>query len=131
MPLTNSADYQVHLVDRFGNNGGDRYTMDRNEEGHQDNYRIPMHVIFNQTGALCTRYKKRITGLELQQHIVQKFVSMVSGNSVPVLYLLGSMFPKHFWSSATDDRASILGVLPISCYTKEAHPQKSIEKTKP
>ena len=122
MPSTNSADYQVHLLERAGNNGGDRYTMDRNEEGREDNYRIPMHVIFNQTGALCTRYNKRITGLQLQQHVVQKIVSSVSGNSVPVLYLLGMMFPKHFWSSASDDKASILGVLPISCYTKKAHP---------
>ena len=122
VPSTNASDFQVHLFERLRNGRSDSYTMDRDEDSREESVRVPMHVIFNQTGALCTRYRKRITGLQMQQHVVQKFVSSVAGHSVPVLYLLGSLFPKHFWSCATDDKASILGVLPISCYRKKQHP---------
>ena len=35
---------------------------------------------------------------------------------------MATLFPKHFWCSATHDPAAILGSAPISCYTNKTHP---------
>ena len=85
-------------------------------------YSAPMHILFNQLGSLCTRYSKRITGTQFQKHFVQSIVSRMRGFSFPLLYLKGMLFPKHFWSSATNDQSAILGVPPIFCYRKATFP---------
>ena len=83
---------------------------------------FPMHVLFNQAGSLCTRFNQRITGTQAQINFVQMIVATIRGMSVPLLYFMATLFPRHFWSSATHDPVAILGSAPISCYTNRAHP---------
>ncbi|KAL7538852.1 hypothetical protein ACHAXR_012264, partial [Thalassiosira sp. AJA248-18] len=82
----------------------------------------PCHVLFNQAGSLLTRHSKRISGTQAQQNFVQRIVSTVQGFSIPLLYLMASCFPRHFYSSATHDPCAILGSAPISCYTNATNP---------
>lgn len=91
------------------------------DEFPEHSYSAPMHVLFNQLGSLCTRFNKRITGTQFQQHFVQSVVSCMRGFSFPLLYVSGMLFPKHFWSTATHDPSAILGAMPISCYRKKVY----------
>ena len=77
----------------------------------------PCHVLFNQVGALCTRYNKKIKGTQVQQNFIQRMVSTIQGVSIPLVYIMGACFPRHFYASSSRDRCSILGCPPISCYT--------------
>jgi hypothetical protein len=76
----------------------------------------PLHVLFNQFGRMLYRHNKPIDGTMTQMSLVQGLVSRIEGTSIPVLYLFGMLYPKHFWASATHDPSSILGCPPISCY---------------
>lgn len=83
---------------------------------------VPCHVLFNQAAALCTRWNKRIKGGTPQQNFAQRLVSTVTGYSVPLLYMMGCCFPKHYWSASSGDPTSILGCAPISCYSNSTNP---------
>ena len=83
---------------------------------------VPCHVLFNQAAALCTRWNKRIKGSTSQQNFAQRLVSTVTGCSVPLLYIMGCCFPKHYWSASSGDPTSILGCAPISCYSNSTNP---------
>ena len=41
---------------------------------------------------------------------------------MPLLYFMATLFPRHFWCSATHEPAAVLGSAPISCYTNKTHP---------
>lgn len=75
-----------------------------------------VHILFNQVGRLLTRNSKPIDGTMAQKSLIQGLVSNIEGNSIPLLYVPGMLFPKHFWASATNDESSIIGSVPISCY---------------
>ena len=77
---------------------------------------FPCHVLFNQAASLCTRYNKKITGTQAQQNFIQRIVSTIQGTSVPLMYLMATCFPRHFYASSTADPCAILGCAPLSCY---------------
>lgn len=109
VPRTNAAQMEVEMADRN--------PVDCPESW----YSAPMHVLFNQLGSLCSRFNSRIKGSQFQQHFVQSIVSRMRGFSFPLLYITGMLFPKHFWSTPSNDPSAILGVMPISTYRKKLH----------
>jgi hypothetical protein len=108
IPRVNGAVTAVSLQDRNQRNDG--------------SLRVPMHVLFNQAGRLCTRYNKEIRGTQVQQNFVQRLVSSISKYAFPLLYFHALLFPKHFWAAAKHDKVATLGCAPISCYRKKVHP---------
>ena len=66
-------------------------------------HRVPIHVLMNQIGNLCNRYNHRITGTNPQQNWVQRLVAKQCGVSYPLLYPMSTLFPRHFYSQATND----------------------------
>ena len=108
IPRVNAADRELPLMDRHVPTNG--------------KVRVPMHVLFNQVGRMCTRYNKTIRGTRAQQNFVQKLVSTIYGYSIPVLFFHAMLFPKHFWSNSRYDPISTLGCAPISCFRKATHP---------
>ena len=96
--------------------------LHREEDEAELGRSFPMHVLFNQAGSLCTRYNRRITGTQSQTNFVQMLVSTIRGVAMPLLYFMATLFPRHFWCSATHEPAAVLGSAPISCYTNKTHP---------
>ena len=58
----------------------------------------------------------------MQQNFLQRIMSTIQGLSIPLLYLMASCFPRHFYAQATHDPIAILGSAPISCYTNATNP---------
>ena len=83
---------------------------------------VPSHVIMNQVGNLCNRYNHRIMGTNLEQNFIQRIVSQQCGTSHPLLYPMSTLFPSHFYAEAKHDSCSILGDVPICCYSRDTHP---------
>ena len=83
---------------------------------------VPIHVLLNQVGNLCNRYNHRITGTNPQQNWVQRFVARQCGVSYPFIYPMGTLFPRHFYSQATNDMCAILGDAPLFTYSHITHP---------
>ena len=108
IPRVNGAVKEVHLRDRTS-------TLD-------GVVRVPMHVLFNQAGRLCTRWNKTIKGTQVQQNFIQKLVSTIYGYSFPILFFHAMLFPKHFWCNAKHDPIATLGCTPISCFRKTTYP---------
>ena len=76
----------------------------------------------NQIGNLCNRYNHRITGTNPQQNWVQRLVAKQCGVSYPLLYPMSTLFPRHFYSQATNDMCAILGDAPLFTYSHITHP---------
>lgn len=76
----------------------------------------------NQVGNLCNRYNHRIMGTNLEQNFIQRIVSQQCGTSHPLLYPMSTLFPSHFYAEAKHDSCSILGDVPICCYSRDTHP---------
>ena len=112
VPKTNGADMEYTILEKGGGENSDRYYGTT----------VPMHVLFNQAGSLCTRYNKQMKGSRVQQNFVQKLVSSIRGFAFPLLYFAANLFPRHFWANATHDESAILGCPPISCMRKASHP---------
>jgi len=93
-----------------------------------DLFSVPSHVILNQAATCCQRQRAQIKGSLAQQNFVQRVVSRVFGSSFPLLYLMGTMFPRHYYAAATHDKCAILGSLPLSCFTNQAHPHGFLSK---
>ena len=91
--------------------------------------RQPTHVIFNMAANLLTRRNRNITGSQRQQNFVQRLASTLFGVTYPILYLMGMLFPKHFWSSASLDRHALLGCPPISCYRGDTNSAEGFAST--
>ena len=87
-----------------------------------DTKTAPLRVMFNQLGSNCTKFAKRITGTQSQQHFVQSLVSSVRGISYQVIYLAANMFPGVYWASATHDSSAILGCPVISQHRGTTNP---------
>jgi len=69
---------------------------------------VPCHVLLNQVGRLYSRRNHNIHGTRLQKNFIQRIVSTTLGRSMPLLYLLGACFPRHFYAEASNDPDSIL-----------------------
>ena len=70
---------------------------------------VPMHVLFNQAGRLCSRRDKQIEGTMIQKNFVQKLVSTIKGYAMPILFFHAMLFPRHFFASASHDEYATLG----------------------
>ena len=66
--------------------------------------RVPGHVLLNQAGTLLQRNNHQITGKYYQTGFIQRLVSTISGMSIPLLYLLATCFPRHWYASSTRDK---------------------------
>ena len=71
------------------------------------------YTILNQCGSLLTRKNHQLKGSSTQQFFLQKICSTSFGNSIPLLYPEGLLFPSIFYSAA-GDKCSILGAIPSS-----------------
>jgi hypothetical protein len=80
---------------------------------------VPSHVIMNQVGYLCNRYNHRIMGTNL---VHSEIVSQQCGTSHPLLYPMSTLFPSHLYAEEKHDSCSILGDVPICCYSRDTHP---------
>jgi hypothetical protein len=85
-------------------------------------YGVPSHVIMNKVGNLCNRYNHRIMGTNSEQNFIQRIVSQQCETSHPLLYPMSTLFPSHFYAEAKHDSCSILGDVPICCYSCDTHP---------
>ena len=104
MPKTSSGGYSPTILPREGTST------------------VPCHVLFNQAGSLCTRYNRRIKGTHAQQNFIQRMMATIQGVCIPLLYLMGTCFPRHFYASASRDSCALLGSPLLSCYTNASHP---------
>ena len=77
---------------------------------------ISGHVILNQCGSLLTRAKHRITGFSMQKNFLQSIASTRVGESIPLLYPEGMLFPSIFYKMIINDSA-ICGTIPSSLFT--------------
>ena len=84
---------------------------DKTPQGQQH---ISGHVILNQCGSLLTRRGKyKMRGWNSQRHFLQRICATTMGDSIPLLYPEGMIFPSIFYANAPDD-SSILGAIPSS-----------------
>jgi hypothetical protein len=83
---------------------------------------VPSHVIMNQARNLCNRYNHCIMGTNLEQNFIQRIVSQQCRTSHPLLYPMSTLFPSHFYVEVKHDSCSILGDVPICCYSHDMHP---------
>ena len=70
-------------------------------------------------GVLCFCYNQCIVGTSAQQNFIQRIAAKITGMSYPLIYLLGMLFPCHFYAQAKQDPGAILGVPPLCCYTNK------------
>ena len=104
IPITSSGDFAPVTMPREGN------------------WSSPLHILFNQVGSLLQRYNKSISPKQVQRNFIQRIVSTIEGSSFPLMYLMGSCFPRHFYASSTADNCAILGCPPLSCYSGVTNP---------
>jgi len=95
------------------------FLFSRNDAGSP---RVPMHVLFNQAGRLCTRRDRQIEGSMIQKNFVQRLVSTIKGCAIPILWFHAMFFPRHFFAAAPHDKSATFGCAPISCYGRKTNP---------
>ncbi len=93
-------------------------TIKSRNKSNYGRLRVPMHVLFNQAGRICSRRNAEIKGTKVQQSFVQRLVSTTTGRSIPLLSFLGSLFTRHYYASAGNDPTAILGCQPICALSK-------------
>ena len=91
-------------------------------------FSVPSHVLLNQAATCCQRRNAQIKGSLAQQNFIQRVVSRVHGSSFPLLYLMATLFPRHYYAASTHDKCAILGSLPLSCFTNDVHPHGFLSK---
>ena len=79
------------------------------------------HVIFNQAGTCTTRKNHNITGTSRQKHLVQSLCATIPGQASPLLQPEASLFPRHFYIAANNDKCSILGARPLFLINSKRH----------
>ncbi len=77
-----------------------------------DNSYIPLHAVLNGCGSLLIRRQSKLTGTRRQQHFLHKIAATNPGQSVPLLFPEGMLFPLLFWKD--DGKSSVLGALPTA-----------------
>ena len=78
--------------------------------------RVSGHVVLNHAAVCLNRFGKPLTGTQVQRNFVQSVASSVPGQSSPLLYLEGGLFPRLFYASSSQDAIAPLGALPLFSY---------------
>ena len=107
-------DFEGQLDDLPTTNAGE-YAFEIVEDKPIGKY-ISGHVILNQCGSLLTRAKHRINGFSLQRNFLQSIASTKVGESLPLLFPEGMLFPSIFYKMVEKD-GSICGAIPSSLFT--------------
>ena len=76
-------------------------------------FRFSGSNILNNVGSLLTRTNFDMRKSRYVNHNIQKLCSVTKGDSIPLLYPEGMLFPSIHWKSA-DDNCSIVGAIPSS-----------------
>ena len=100
MPTTDSGEYA--------------YTI---EDDSPKGSNINGHVILNQCSSILSRKDSTIEGYKYQKNFLQKIVSTTIGNSLPLLYPEGMLFPSIFWKQL-DRCGSITWAIPCGLLTQ-------------
>ena len=79
---------------------------------------IPLHTVLNNCGTLLVRKQSKLNGSRRQQHFLHKIAAVSPGQSIPLLYPEGMLFPSLFWKGAQD--GGVLGAIPCACMTQGA-----------
>ena len=90
--------------------GWDRVDIMRDK----NNY-LNLHALFNKQMSLLIRYKNILKPTKKEQSFLQRITSTAEGNSVPLLYPEGMLFPSLFWKG--DDDGTIEGAIPSGFWT--------------
>jgi hypothetical protein len=102
IPRVNGADQEIPMKPRLqGHNGSGKIS-------------VPMHVLFNQAGRMCTRFNKGIKGTRVQQGFVQKLVSTIYGYSIPILFSTQCCFQNTFGAIPGSSLSQHLDVHPLA-----------------
>ena len=83
---------------------------------------ISGHVIFNQVGKCTMRHNKQIFGTSKERNFIQGLRSSLPGQLCPLVQPESSMYPRHFYASASNDRLSMLGARPLFLLCSKKHP---------
>ena len=78
--------------------------------------RVSGHVVLNHAAICLNRFRKPLTETQVQRSFVQSVALSVPGQSSPLLYLEGGLFPRLFYASLSQDAIAPLGALPLFSY---------------
>ena len=82
------------------------------EGSDYENYTMNNHVVLNNLGHMLIRRNRELSSTLNQNHFLQKMVSRVPGESLPLAYPEGMLFSNLFY--ADTNRGSIIGALPAA-----------------
>ena len=82
-----------------------------------DTNAVSGHVIFNQIGNCAMRKTRNINGTSRQKHMIQSLCASTPNQSHPLLQPEASLFPRHFYISASNDLCATLGAQPLFLLT--------------
>jgi hypothetical protein len=125
--LSTEQDFTLDTTDNNLNNNEGFITTDAgdipsNLSQAENSECISGHVIFNQVGTCTSRNHHIITGTSRQYHFIQSLCATSKGQPSPLLQPEATLFPRHFFMSATNDKCSILGAQPVFLLTSKNHP---------
>ena len=80
------------------------------------------HILFNQVGNSLNRRRGGVTGTNAQKFWIQNLCSTSAGDSSPLLQPEASLFPRHYYASASRDRSSVLGARPLFLMSSKTYP---------
>ncbi len=76
--------------------------------------KMPLHVLLNEHGCLLIRRNQRMPRSRKVQGYLETIVSTTKGESIPLIYPEGMLFPSIFWHQQQD--GSIDGALPVALF---------------
>jgi hypothetical protein len=79
---------------------------------------IPLHAILNNCGTLLVRKQSKLSGTLRQQHFLHKIAAVSPGQSIPLLYPEGMLFPSLFYKGTED--SAMLCAIPCAYMTRTA-----------
>ena len=92
--IGNNNDVFVRMLNIPTTNAGENALV-IDDNGPQSQ-RVSGHVILNQCCTLLTQKQHRIEGYSGQKHFLERLCSTTKGNSIPLLYPEGMMYPSFF-----------------------------------
>eukprot|EP00984_Skeletonema_dohrnii_P023809 scaffold12895_cov164-Skeletonema_dohrnii-CCMP3373.AAC.6 len=79
------------------------------------------NVLLNQVAHTLNRYTSRINGTQKEKHFVQRLCAARGGQSLGLLYPESGIFVRHFYASASADKLSLIGSIPLYMYRGGYH----------
>jgi hypothetical protein len=79
---------------------------------------ILLYAVLNNCGTLLVRKQSKLKASRRQQHFLHKIAAVSPGQSIPLLYPEGMLFPSLFWKGSGD--GGVLGAIPCACMTQGA-----------